>query len=314
MDRLQEILDSKEFKRIKPISDYQIDKVQRLSSRYILFKNKDANHGFCECCAKDVVFESKTRHKDTVECPSCKKEMTVEHMWRKAGGDYHIDWFLLTKAISKDVFVIRYIECVHRLSYKLDVCEVAREVFDFTTGKRYRIDNVNYEHTWQKSSYYFIEHVCCSWMTRKSFCMAAKWLQSKKQVANELSKIDAIKYYNYESKLGTYYCLSDDILGLMSAPLYEKLDKVGLEKLSDYDFGRDRIKWNRKETSLVKMLKLDKRRYNVFRQFPTVDVLSFLQKYSKVSDKHLSFLMGKGFDGYTIGYSNELAHRVALKQ
>lgn len=312
MDRLQEILDSKEFKRIKPISDYQIDKVQRLSSRYILFKNKDANHGFCECCAKDVTFESKTKHKSTVVCPSCKKEMTVEHIWRKHGCDYNLDWFLLAKAISKDVLVIRYIEGYQFRSYRKHVNEVAREIFDFTTGKRHRVDRINADNTWKKSSYYFIEHVCCSWMTRKSFCMTAKWLQSKKQVANELSKIDAVKYYDYERKLGTYYCLSDDILGLMSAPLYEKMEKVGLEKLSDLDFGRELIKWNRKETSLVKMLKLDKRRYNAFRQFPTVDVLSFLQKYSKVSDKHLSFLMSKGFDRYTIGRYIELRSKLKL--
>ncbi len=296
MDRLQEIIESKAFQKIKPISEHQTEKIQRLSSRYMLFTNKDATHGTCECCLKETTFEKKTRHKATVICPSCKKELTVEHVWRKRGCDYNLDWFAQVQAISKDILVMRYFESYQFRSYAKRVSECAREIFDFTTGNRFRVDKINADRTWRESNYYFIEFAGMSWYRRRAFCMAGELLQSKKQIVNEIAKIDAVKYYDYESKLGTYCCLSDDLLGLMSAPLYEKMEKVGLGALAEKDFGRAKIKWKRTETSLVKMLKLDGRRYKVLLNFPNHNVLSFLQRYSRVTDKDLAYLVKENFE------------------
>lgn len=289
MDRLQEILDCKEFRNISPVTDYQREKIQKLSSRYILFKNKDNKHGVCENCLSDVEFE-KTIHKETIKCPCCGKIMKVEHTWRKKGCDYNLDWFVQGKAISKDIFVLRYFEAYQYRTYSKRISEEAREIFDFKTGKRFRVEYHYLNKKWDKGNYHYVEHNMC-WTTRKAWCLNGKHLQSDKQLIRETSKIGALKYYDYASKIGTYFLLSDDYFGLLSAPVYEKMEKVGFKDLVEQDFGRGQIRWNPKATSLVKMLKLDKVRYKYFQENPTTVTLSFLQKYKNISEKEIKYVL-----------------------
>lgn len=289
MDRLTEILSSKEFKTIPPITQYKMERIRKESSRYIIVTDKnDRKHGKCERCQKEVDFKENTKHKTLVKCPSCGHELRIEHIYRKKGCDYNLDYFMEGRAISKDIFVLRYYEAYQFRSYEKRIEEVAREIFDFKSHNRYRVNTDNGKE-WFKGKYHFIEFVGI-YTRSKHFCLTAEPLQTKKQLVNETKKIEAVKYYDFESKLGTYYCLTDDYLGLLSAPLYEKLEKVGLQHFVEKDFGRGEIKWNGKETSLVKMLKLDKRRYKKITPKTTIAELKFLQSYKNISDADYEYL------------------------
>jgi len=290
MDRLQEILESKLYKnKMRPLSDYQTEQIQKLSSRYILFTKKQGNKiGFCENCVKDVVFENGTKHKELVECPSCKKKMRIEHTWRKKGCDDNLDWFVKGQAVGNDVFVLRYYSARQFRSYRKTIEEDAREIFDFKTAKRFRLCHHYGKQEWQRDNYHFVEFNMYN--RRRDFCGYAKEIECS-QLLKELEKIDALKYYDWESKI-SYYYLMTALYGLLKAPLYEKMEKVGLGSMVVSDFTQDSIRWNSKEKSLIKMLKLDKIKYKWFMKCPNTYNLSFLQRYKNISEKEIEFVLG----------------------
>lgn len=289
-ERISEIIDSKEFKSIRPINATTREKIRKRHSRYMFFYNKDAIHGTCERCGGKVSYSEKTIHKAKVWCPHCESEMEVMHTWRKPGGcDYEIAWDMDVKAINNEVFVIRYIMMHQFKSYEMEIGEVAREVFDFKTAKRYRISKhlVNDGHgknerIWHTANDYFVEFNM--YVQRRDFCMLASPVFTERKLFKELGKIDALDYYDWKSKLDTFYLLSDNINGLLSAPLYEKMEKVGLGDMAARDFGYGKISWNPKEKSIVKMLRLDKKHYNLFMEKPSVTALGFLQMYRKIPE------------------------------
>lgn len=288
--RISEIINSKEFKAIRPISATTREIIRQRHSKYMFFYDKDRIHGTCERCGEKVSFSENTKYKSKVWCPYCKDEMIVLHTWRKPGGcDYEMKWDMDVKAINNEVFVIRYIMMHQFKSYEMEIGEVAREVFDFKTAKRYRISkhplndgHGKYERIWHTANDYFVEFNM--YVQRRDFCMFASPVFTERKLFKELSKIDALDYYDWKSKIGTFCLLSDDINGLLSAPLYEKMEKVGLEELAKSDFGYGRISWNPKETSIVRMLRLDKKHYNLFMEQPSRTALGFLQMYRKISE------------------------------
>ena len=299
MDRLTEILSSKEFKKIPPITEAKTERMCKASARYMFVADKNnRKHGICERCCQDVEFEKKTKHKEIVVCPNCNHTMTVEHVYRKKGCDLNADFFMEGKAISSDVFVLRYYEVYQFDSYKQRVKEVAREIFDFKSHKRFRVEWDDWKKIWDKGNFYFVEFNMYN--RRKAFCLTASLLQTKKQLVKETRKIKALEYYDFENKIGTYYCLTNDYVGLLSGQLYEKMEKVGLGKLVDEDFGNGKIKWNGKATSLVKMLRLDKRRYKMLTSETSVEELKFLQSYKNIAKEELLYLRDKynGFSDY----------------
>lgn len=283
-ERIEEILNSKEFRSIRPISNTLRKKIRKESSRYMFFYNKDAIHGTCERCGNPVAYSEKTTHKKKVYCPHCKQEMEVLHTWRKAGCDYTMKWFVDVKAISNDIVVLRYIYDQQFKSYDHVIHEAAREVFDFRTAKRYQVERDTWQsRAWHVGNYYFIE-TNMGWIVRNAWCRAADIVFDKKKLFRELNKIDAIQYYDWKSKIGTFHLISDDITGLLNAPLYEKMEKVGLGDMANDDFGYNDISWNPKEKSIVRMLRLDKKHYNLFMERPSRTDLSFLQMYRKIPE------------------------------
>ena len=76
--RFEEILNSKEFKKIPELTDAMSEKIQKMSSRFMFFTKRDAKHGTCENCLSDVEFDKNTKHGSKVTCPHCGKEMKIE--------------------------------------------------------------------------------------------------------------------------------------------------------------------------------------------------------------------------------------------
>lgn len=303
--RISEIINSKEFKAIRPISATTREIIRQRHSKYMFFYDKDRIHGTCERCGEKVSFSENTKYKSKVWCPHCKDEMIVLHTWRKPGGcDYEMKWDMDVKAINNEVFVIRYIMMHQFKSYEMEIGEVAREVFDFKTAKRYRISkhllndgHGKHEWIWHTANDYFVEFNM--YVQRRDFCMLASPVFTERKLFRELSKIDALDYYDWKSKLDTFYLLSDNIKGLLSAPLYEKMEKVGLGDMAARDFGYGKISWNPKETSIVKMLRLDKKHYNLFMEKPSVTALGFLQMYRKIPEADYRYARDRDiFDKY----------------
>lgn len=292
MDRLTQILESKEFKKIPPMTKAKVEKIRKESSRYILVDNKeDRKHGKCERCLNIVEFENNTKHKETIKCPCCGHEMLVEHTYRKKGCDFNTDFYYDGKTISSEIFILRYYEYYQNKSYEPKIREVAREIFDFKSHKKFKIEWNKDKKIWEKGNYFFVE--MNMYIPRRAFAPRGELIQTKNAFVKELKKIDALKYYDYESKLGMYYYLDDDIKALLSAPLYEKMEKVGLNKLVKQDYGNGYIKWNGKATELVKMLRLDKRRYKMINPDTTIRELKFLQSYKNISEKDYLYLRSK---------------------
>lgn len=285
--RKRELLDRYGNSAFEPIDDYYMEKARGLSARYILFANKDNKHGYCEKCCKDVLF-SHTKHNEEVECPNCKEKLTVMHTWRKKKCEWHMDWYVVGELVDKDTFLFRYIGVDQNTHFTKTVKELAREVYDFKHGWSYKLSH-DYEDGWEINNYFFIEFNMYN--RRKNCCIGAKAIND---IKNRMKGLDAIKYFD---KLSDYYgwydYARDNALKLMNAPLYEKLEKVGLGNIALKDFHDywHTIKWKRSETSLVKMLGINKAQFNILREHSSRENLLFIKENKDMPIETLKYIM-----------------------
>ena len=268
---------------LRPITKTQIEYARRNSARYILFKDKDNQNGHCEFCNTDVTFD-KTKHKKKIRCPKCRQKMTVQHIWRKPNCDFHVDWFVYGKAIDEESFVLRYIAVFQYKDYTKSIKEYARDAYDFKMGSRYEISFDEGE--WNVGSRYCFTEFTMNWCRRYMCC----WANAKEMpgIKAELKKIKAIKYLdNFDEFYNVYTFPRDKVKGLLDAPLYEKLIKAGLGEfaMKDYKNYWERLRYKRTQTSLIKMLGLNKISFNAFRQKATKDMLSLVRNYPNLSSE-----------------------------
>ena len=273
---------------LSPIPTDYLNKAKFESARYILFVNKDNKHGYCEHCGKTVEFD-KTKHKEEVVCPNCKGKMTVQHTWRKPKCEWHLDWFVYGQAVDNETIVLRYIGVNQNEDYTKTVKELAREVFDYKHGWSYKYSFV--DNTWKiKSSYYFTEFIM-GYHRRKQCCIGATEINNVKA---EVAKLDCMKYFKHLNRYYRVYVYPrDNVKCLMNVSLYEKLENAGLGKLAMSDYTRyyKAIKYKRTETSLIKMLGIDKLRFNLLRKYSNVTSLDFIREHKDMPIDMLQYIL-----------------------
>ena len=275
---------------LNPATKIQKKWMIKHSARYIRFDNHDNKHGYCEKCGRNVEFE-KTVHKSKIKCPKCRTELTVEHMWRKSNGcAFQYDWYVIPKAINKDVLMFRYYSVIRQGKYEFSIAECARKVFDFKRGFSYEF-SVNGNEFKVDDRYYFIE--CFMWQVRNSWCLRADPV--KVGFKKEILKIDALRYFEPLDEYLNEYCLiSSSMQKLLDVPLYEKMYKVGLKNMAFELFcnWRERFKYSRKENSLTKILGINKAQLRVLTKYDNKNLYKLMLEYPNESEQ-LYDLMGQ---------------------
>lgn len=281
-----------------PIDGQYMEKARESSARYILFANKDNKHGYCERCCKDVEF-NKTKHNEVKICPNCGAGLIVRHTWR-GRCPWDIDWYVTGYVVDKETFALRYISVEQNDDYTKCVSESAREIYDFKHGWNYRFSYHNGGfHVDDK--YCFQEFMMGGW-TRKQCCIGALSIDN---IKGKLKTLDAFKYFDkFNEYYGQYVYDRDNILMLLSVPLYEKLEKVGLRDIAQSDFKEypysyyggyrhcgKRIKFKRSETSLTKMLGINKQQLKIVKKDGRIGILEFIKENKDMPLNVLDYLI-----------------------
>ena len=265
-----------------------IDKARELSARYILFVNKDNKHGYCEKCCHDVEFP-KTKHKEMAICPNCGAELMVQHTWRKTICDWNVDWYVIGELVDEDTFALRYIMADQNPNYLKNIEEKAREIYDFKHGYSFFFSKIT--SGWTVDCRYYLTEFGMGFR-RKQCCIGAESLNNIGQL---MKGITALKYFDQADRYFNIYTYPrDNLRGLLNAPLYEKMEKVGLGfiAMEDYkDYWKPSIKFKRTETGLIKMLGLDKLKYNLLLNNASRKVLDFIRDNKSMSIKQLEFIV-----------------------
>ena len=273
-----------------------IEQARERSARYILFVNKDNKHGYCEKCCHDVEFP-KTKHKEMASCPNCGDELMVQHTWRKTICDWNVDWYVVGELVDEDTFALRYIMADQSSNYVKKIEERAREIYDFKHGYSFFFSNIG--SGWTVDCRYYLTEFGMGYR-RKQCCIGAESLNN---IGKEMKGITALKYFDQADRyFNIYKYPRDNLKGLLNAPLYEKMEKVGLGKIAmdDYkDYWKPSIKYKRSETSLIKMLGLDKPKYNLLLNNKSRETLDFIRSNKDMPMKKLEFIINNhGIDTY----------------
>ena len=296
-------------KKLKPITEAQKQFHRKNSERFLFVEDKDGN---CTCPKCNTRLHlGKTKHKSEVDCPSCANKLIVQHLWRASKCLEVINWMVIPKVVDKHVVCLRYILAHQDYCNPMKVYEAARlYVSDKYVEPEYYC--LQYDRKWARGKYPYFRintHI----VPNKFECWYADMY--KKNLFRELDKLECFKYFSSKNSYDNTRIPSQIIYMVHAADLNEKLLKIGMKNIvedhGDY-FRRhgDRcIKYNKKETSLKKMIGLDQPRFNVLRQFPSLDLMFWLQGHEKVNCKHL--IEAKG-DTYRYDYVNEMAPKLGV--
>lgn len=291
--------------KIPLLTNYQKEWIRKETAHYI-FVDRDENGKhkcFCDSCGKEVDL-GKTKHLETVKCPECGKEMTVIHKWRKKVENIEtVDWIVIPHVLDGNTLMLRYVYA-HRVGEECYISEAARVVFD--TRQKTQHFFCFWTDGWKYTKQtYFIEHNM-SYYLREWCCLQAK--EYRPTWKRELKKLNCFKYWPEDiGKANNFYYLNDGLKFYgYKAPLYEKLLKVGLNDIVKEDERGDLghnfgIEYNTKETSLVKMLGINKMALKKLLEHPSVCYLQTLQAFNGNLDEETMELIGK-----THAYNDEL--------
>lgn len=281
----KQLLDEFGNDTLKPITKKQTEWIRKNTSYYLVFDNHDNKHGFCERCESEIEVD-KSIHAKEMCCPKCKQKMEVLHKWRRR-NNWRVDWVVIPQVIDGNRIVLRYVASVHCNDLKREINELAREVIDFNKQKNYEIEFDESKGGWFIGQRYFFREKFM-WVYRRECCYQAT--EYKPGFFKELRKLDCFKYFPLLEKwwnTNNYVTGNITRIGKRTG-LYEKLLKVGLEELVESDWHEycrsynpandDKvIHYNEKETSLMKMLGLNKIAYNTFLSVGTTKALNCLQ-------------------------------------
>ena len=280
-------------KKVPELTEFQKEWVRKETAHYI-FVSRDENGTHkcvCDGCLTEVKL-GKTTHKDRVICPHCGKKMEICHEWRKKDLSEleTIDWIVMPKVIDENTLMLRYVGA-HRKGHWLDVFEAARIVFDTRqkTQHYFCFWVSGWEYTKRN---YFIERSMYNY--REWCCLPARAYRPTWD--RELKKLACFKYYpDFMEHVNKFYYLSDG-LKFMSykAPLYEKLQKAGFDKLMEEDRAKDLrsfgVTYNTKETSLLKMLGLNRIQYKLLKDNQSFNSLEYIRLFPNITQEYLNTL------------------------
>ena len=283
---------AKEFNdRFEPITDEQKEFHRKRSERFLFVEDKDGN---CTCpkCGTKLTL-GKTKHKDEVVCPSCTNKLTVEHTWRASKYLEVIKWMVVPKVVTNKVLCLRYVMAYQNSTNPMIVYEAARLYIDENhVDPEYYCKGI---HGWirGKNPYFRLD----TYLTPNRFeCWYADMYEEG--LFEELDKLDCFKYYSSKNSYDSTRIPSQLMYMVHAANLNEKLFKIGMTNIAEehgdyFRYHHDRcIKYNRKETSLKKMLGLDQPRFNLLRQFPNLRFMLWLQEHPEINCQNMSEAKG----------------------
>ena len=278
---------------IRPLTKGQTEWCLRNTARYIWFDNLDAQHGKCERCGHEVIFDKKTQHGKKAICPHCKQEMKIRHQWRVTYTG-NIDFKAIVKVTQPDEFILRYV-LIDQYGRERKISEVAREVVNMTTETRKEFENTKDGWVLGNKQKWFTERNMWTW--RKDCCLSANvYIPGLKA---ELKKLNRVKHLDnpVEYNSNSWYVTAFVRELYKRADLYEKLEKVGLKDVAIKDFDkncgwdyRGKIEYTPTETALHKMLRVNKANMRRFIESRSVRKLSLMQKYADISDEAMDFI------------------------
>lgn len=282
-----------------PLDAERAEYIRKATAFYITFENHDNQHGYCECCQAEIEVP-KSKHREMITCPNCGKQMQVLHKWRSK-NNWRMDWMVVPQTINGYTIALRYFATIHtdELNIK-NLGELAREIINFNTKQRYEMEYDNHVGWFIGRPYHFLERTM--YMYRKNCCLQGRACEVG--LFEELRKLDCFKHFTNIEELwddkDVYVTSHITCLG-KRASLYEKLIKVGLIDFVKKDWNtyfrtfywrEDAvINFDDTQTSLIKMLKLNKTGFNFFLQHPNAKILAYLQENNTEDTETLNMIV-----------------------
>ena len=219
-----------------------------------------------------------------------------------------IDWTVVAHVIDENTLMLRYVVAHKYLREDLSIEERARLVLSENQKpimfERWHSNNPNDE--WKNTRCcYFRECSHDRYWTRQWFC-CRDTQKVAPGVIDDIKKLSDLKYLDVTQYLNqnSWICIEDTIKHLLGYGLfYEKLEKIGMGWLAEYNFKayeRDLIHINRKETSIFKMLGINRRDFNIINQCKDPKCIKTLQLNSNITEKELEYARSHKWDGETI--------------
>jgi len=271
--------------KMRPITKEQHVAARKNAAKYIFVKDKDGN-AMCQRCEREFVI-SGTKHLEKCKCPKCKQPMQIQHVWRMKSQLMAINWIVVPKVLDSKTLVLRYICGCSIGCEPIQTDELARMYIseDHSDAEYYCERQGNWAKT---KSPYFVPWFM-SYRDNHWFCMYGN-LYKPNASKKEFSKLDCFKYYGINEHYDDTRIVSQMHYLVKFARLNEKLEKVGMQNLVDENFrsycnNTSTIAFNKKKTSLIEMLRLDRVKYNAFKKNPNMSVLKELQCIKNFNEK-----------------------------
>ena len=280
--------------KMKPITEAQKRFHARKSAKYLFIDNKN---GDCTCpsCGKELHL-GKTKHKQNIQCPTCKHKLNIQHTWRASKYLETINWMVIPKAINNHILCLRYVLAYQRGTKPIYVYEAARMFIDENhVDPEYYCKNYG---EWKrgKAPYFRPDTM---FMPNKFECYYA--YEYGRNFIKEIDKLDCFKYYSAARDYNPKVIPSQLVYMIHAARINEKLSKIGIadvnvEHRHYFCTHHDRVlPFNYKERSLKKMLGLDQMKFNLLREFPSMDFMFWLQRHNDVNYEQIREAKGNTY-------------------
>lgn len=289
-------------KKLRPVSKGQLEFTKKIAAKYLFILDKS---GRCKCqaCEKESVITG-TKHNGKAICPECGREMNVHHVWRTK-YDYKtevIKWTVSAKALDNQSMVLRFVLAYSTGSEMLTVEERARfYIHELLAEPVYQTFESDYTYDAQKD---IVKHNKPYWKNGKgTYFRAPSYMTPNRfECYNAIeyapkffyncSKLDCFKYYPIKEHYMPNHYSTQMHYQVRSARVNEKLEKAGFKELAKWHFNYyynngDRTYGNidLTQTSLIKMLKLDSKRFEMLKERQEFSFLRFLQANKTIDDE-----------------------------
>ena len=306
---------------MKPISKDKIDWCIRTSAKYIYVDSK--GNGWCTKCESKVMLP-KTKHLEQVKCPSCGKTMESLHIWRREHKNYfrctemgemnlglendRIDWFAFPEVINDHIIMLRYV-VVNRPNTEPICGERARLIIDFEKEKEYTLEYCIWNNTWRYTARDYFRESGMGYSFRRWCCLPA---QIYPHTIKRINKVKSIEKIIFTPELfKDNYPSATIIHSWRNANLYEKLSKVGMQKFMYADLrSYAPFNYDREQTSLIKMLKLNKNTFNLLKVDQTFSAYNWLTSNPNATRESFDKARLLGFNDYIL---NDLVKEYGMK-
>lgn len=294
--------------KLRPITKAQIKYHKRESAKFIFVTDKEGN-ATCSRCDAELRL-GKTKHLSMMKCPRCKKELRIQHTWRMSQKTEIISWMVVPKTIDESHLVLRFVLAYQKGNQPMEIAEKARLTIS-TKKITPEFETLTNDGHWVTGRGIYFRRP--SWMMpNKYFCGYAK--EYPKNFFEEINKLSCFKYYPVENDYDKTRIVSQLEYIISAAPLNEKLRKAGLNELANkhvdyYVSNRDKCyKYNRKETSLIKMLGLNQKAFECLKLNQSFYELSWMK--ANLDNINYDDYKSVGCDHYKYSRAIEFAEKV----